>query len=201
MQEPQKAPEHKLSRDDIVTAVAHLIAEQGLETLTMRNIARQVGCSVGTLPHYFSGKEDIVVAALNWSSERIMSRLSGLPPSEIHLGNLYHLLSTSMPLDAQSDTEWRIRLCLWDYAATNNDMRDSVNAIADTANQMLVRLVSYLQDTGEIRRELDPELVAISVYQMCIGAGFNMLHQPLEQREAQLQPLYFFIESIKASNA
>lgn len=198
---PQKNNDNKLNRDEIVAAVAQLIAEQGLENLTMRNIARYIGCSVGTLPHYFSGKEDIVIAALNWSSERIFNHLGNLPQSEIHLDSLYPLLSSSMPLSMLSDTEWRVRLCLWDYATTNEEMRHSVNAIADAATTMLVRLIRHLQAGGEIRKNLAPEITAAGIYHMCIGAGFNMLHAPMHEREAQLKPLYDFIENLRPLDA
>lgn len=193
-----RTTEHKLSRNDIVAAVAELIAEQGLETLTMRNIARHVGCSVGTLPHYFDGKDDIVIAALNWSNERIFSRLGGMPDSEIHMENLYPILSTSMPVDRLSDIEWRVRLCLWDYAVTNDEMRASVNLIADYAHELLTALISSLQKHGEIRKDLDCDSTALTLYHMCIGAGFNMLHRPFEKREQELQPLHLYIESLRA---
>jgi len=192
-----KQTESKLSRDDIISAVAHLIAEEGLENLTMRHIAKQVGCSVGTLPHYFSGKEDIVIAALNWSSDRIMTRLSAMPPSEINLENLYTLMSASMPLTDLSDIEWRVRMSLWDYAVTNEDTRDTVHAISKVSNEILVELIAYLQSVGEVRKELNQEATALAIYQMCIGAGFTMLHTPMDTREAQLIPLYNFIENIR----
>lgn len=195
-----KQSESKLSRNDIVTAVAHLIAEQGLENLTMRNIARHVGCSVGTLPHYFDGKEDIVEAALNWSSDRIMKRLSEMPPSEICLANLYQIMSASMPLNDLADTEWRVRLCLWDYAVSNEDTRDAVAAISHYATDILVDLVMYLQSTGEVKESVDPHSTALGIYQMCIGAGFTMLHTPMDTRVEQLKPLLGFIESIRADD-
>jgi len=193
-----KQTDSRLSRDEIVSAVAHLIANEGLENLTMRHIAKEVGCSVGTLPHYFSGKEDIVIAALNWSSDRIMSRLSAMPPSEIKLENLYGLMSASMPLGELSDIEWRVRMCLWDYAVTNEDTRDIVNAISKVATDILVELLDYLQTIGEVRKDINRETTALAIYQMCIGAGFTMLHTALDTREAQLKPLYNFIETIRA---
>ena len=196
-----KVPEQKLSRNDIVAAVAHLIADQGLESLTMRNIARHVGCSVGTLPYYFEGKDDIVIAALNWSSERILGRLNNIPPDDIDFEILYPLLTAAMPVNEQSDTEWRVRLCLWDYAVTNEEMRESVNAIEAVAIQTLTRLVKYLQDKGEIRKMPDETSVALAIYQMCIGASFNMLHKPMSERSAQLEPMFNYIESIRDKNA
>lgn len=192
-----KSTDHKLSRNDIVAAVAHLIAEQGLESLTMRNIARHIGCSVGTLPHYFEGKDDIVIAALNWSNERILGRLSNLPASEIHLETLYPLLTAAMPTDRQSDMEWRVRLCLWDYAVTNEEMRESVNAIEDAAIHTLNSLVGYLQEAGEISNATDANTIALTMYHMCIGASFNMLHKSMEGRDLQLQPLFSYLEGIR----
>lgn len=194
-----KANDQKLSREDIIAAVAQLIAEQGLETLTMRNIARHVGCSVGTLPHYFDGKDDIVIAALNWSTERVFGRISNLPPSEVHLENLYPVIKISLPTDELSDIEWRVRLCLWDYATTNDEMRQSVTEIGDAALEILANLLVYLQGHGEIEKGLDVESTALHLYQLCIGTGFNMLHTPMQDREKQLQPLYNYIESIRAS--
>lgn len=194
---PNKNTE-KLNRDDIIAAVALLIADQGLENITMRNIAKHVGCSVGTLPHYFEGKDDIVIAALNWSSERIFNRLASMNDNEIHLTNLYPLLSASMPVDRQADIEWRVRLCLWDYAVTDDEMKLSVNATGSYAKELLTSLIMHLQAQKEIRPTIDPEICALTFYQMCSGAGFSMLHQPFDQREKQLKPLLSFIESIKA---
>ncbi|CAA0098110.1 HTH-type transcriptional regulator BetI [BD1-7 clade bacterium] len=192
-----KSTDNKLSRDDIIAAVAELIAEQGLENLTMRNIARHVGCSVGTLPHYFDGKDDIVIAALNWSNERIFSRLGSMPLDEMRLEYLYPLISTAMPIDQQSDIEWRVRLCLWDYAVTNEDMRSKVNDINETVTEMLTGLLVHLQKSGDLTDNLDSEVTALTLYQMCIGGGFNMLHYPIDQRQNKLKSLFNYIESIR----
>ena len=193
-----KSSDNKLSRDDIIAAVAQLIAEQGLENLTMRNIARHVGCSVGTLPHYFDGKDDIVVAALNWSNERIFSRLGNMPIDEMRLEYLYPLISSSMPVDKQSDIEWRVRLCLWDYAATNEEMRAKVNDINETVTELLKDLLGHLQKSGDIKPGIDREVTALALFQMCIGGGFNMLHYAIEERQNKLQSLLGYIESIRA---
>ena len=192
-----KSSDHKLSRDDIITAVAELIAEQGLENLTMRNIAKQVGCSVGTLPHYFDGKDDIVIAALNWSNERIFSRLGNMEMDEILLETFYPLMRTAMPVDGVSETEWRVRLCLWDYAVTNEEMRETVNNINSSVTELLKEILDHLLENGEIKAQADKDTTALTLLHMFIGGGFNMLHTPLAEREAKLQPLFNYIESLR----
>lgn len=188
----------KLNRNEIIEQVAQLIAAEGLQKLTMRNIARHIGCSVGTLPHYFEGKTDIVIAALNWSNERIFTRLNQLPNNEIQLSSLYPLISASMPSDQQADTEWRVRLCLWDYAVTDDEMRLSVKAITQGTIDILQSLLLSLQEKGEIKASIDTQTCAITLFQLCIGAGFNMLHLEHRHREQQLTPLFNFIEMIQA---
>ncbi|MCY4045498.1 MAG: TetR/AcrR family transcriptional regulator [Cellvibrionales bacterium] len=189
--------ESKLSREDIIASVAELIAEQGLENLTMRNIANHVGCSVGTLPHYFDGKDDIVVAALNWSNERIFSRLGNMPLSDIRIDSLLPLIASAMPIDEHADIEWRVRLCLWDYAVTSSDMRETVNTINQTVIELIEGLIEQLQKNNEVQPELNTKITALTFYQLCMGGGFNMLHSPLAEREEKLQPLLHYIQSLK----
>lgn len=192
-----------LSRNDIVAAVADLIVEQGLSALTMRTIAAKLGCSVGTLPHYFKGKEEIVTATLNWSNERIMNRLDSVPPGELSIDTLLPVVTSTLPLDDISDREWRIRLCLWDHALTQPLLEQTLLQVTDQANEVLQALVRQLQHTGQITGAIDAGTIAMTLYHMTIGMSFNMLHYPLPQREAMLRPLVFYIDSLRtpAANA
>lgn len=188
----------KLNRDDIIAKVADLIAEEGLQNLTMRNIANHVGCSIGTLPHYFKGKDDIVAATLNWSNERIFSRLGNMPISDMSVDVLLPLITAAMPIDEHADREWRVRLCLWDYAVTNNDMRETVNTINQAVIDLIEGLIKELQTKGEIDADKDASLTALSLYQLCMGAGFNSLHSTLKERRSKLLTVTHYIESLRA---
>jgi AcrR family transcriptional regulator len=46
-------------------AAAGIIASEGLEALTTRNLARSMGYSIGVLSHYFTSKDQIVIAAIS----------------------------------------------------------------------------------------------------------------------------------------
>jgi AcrR family transcriptional regulator len=186
-----------LSRDDIVAAVADLIVEQGLSALTMRTIAAKLGCSVGTLPHYFKGKDDIVAATLNWSNERIMGRLNAMPPGELSVETLLPVVISSLPLDEQSDREWRIRLCLWDYALTQPVLNQTLREVTAQANEVLERIIGHLQQRRLLTNAIDAGMIATTLFHMTIGMSFNMLHQPLQQRAVMLQPLTHYIDTLR----
>ena len=61
--EPRKVPSQKRSRKTMATiyeAAAHIFAEIGYAEATTDQIAERAGISIGTLYHYFSGKEAIL---------------------------------------------------------------------------------------------------------------------------------------------
>lgn len=194
----QHSEEYENHKQSMIAKVAVLIAEKGIADLTMRNIANHVGCSVGTLPHYFSGKEDIVTAALNWSNERILSRIDGMPTHEISLDSMVPLVLASFPLDEQSDMEWRVRLAFWDYAATHSELLEALTSVKNEAMAVLGGIIAFLQEKGEIKADRDPEVMGQTIYHLSTGLGFNLLHLPISGREQGLEPMIEYINSLRA---
>jgi AcrR family transcriptional regulator len=60
---PKVSAEHKEGiRDRLLDAAHACLLEKGLEGLTTRDVLERAGLSAGTLYHYFSGKDDLVMA-------------------------------------------------------------------------------------------------------------------------------------------
>ena len=60
---PKVSAEHKAAvRERLLDAAHACLHEKGLEALTTREILDRAGLSAGTLYHYFSGKDDLVMA-------------------------------------------------------------------------------------------------------------------------------------------
>jgi AcrR family transcriptional regulator len=70
-------------REAILAATQRLVAEQGLDALTMRAVAREIGYSVAALYEYFPAKEDILACLFFEGTEgltgRMRSALAALP--------------------------------------------------------------------------------------------------------------------------
>ena len=47
-------------QDEILDAFARIVTQQGINNTTMRDVAREVGCSVGTLYNEFANKEALI---------------------------------------------------------------------------------------------------------------------------------------------
>ncbi|MBK7904923.1 MAG: TetR family transcriptional regulator [Proteobacteria bacterium] len=62
-----KAVDHDERREQIAHAACIVVANHGFEQATVVRIARAAGYTTGMLPHYFSSKQDILLAALRGS--------------------------------------------------------------------------------------------------------------------------------------
>ena len=71
-------------RTGALSATLRVIARDGLEKTTIRSIAKEAGCSAGSLAHYFRDKEDILRQALELADARISKRMADIivPASE-----------------------------------------------------------------------------------------------------------------------
>jgi AcrR family transcriptional regulator len=60
---PKVSEEHKAKvRERLLDAAHECLLEKGMDGLTTRNVLERAGVSAGTLYHYFSGKDDLVMA-------------------------------------------------------------------------------------------------------------------------------------------
>ncbi|VEP11428.1 TetR family transcriptional regulator [Hyella patelloides LEGE 07179] len=65
-----KIVDHDRYRQEILTKCFDLFAQRGYGSLTMRQIAKEIGVSTGTLYHYFSSKEDLFVQLIEEITEQ-----------------------------------------------------------------------------------------------------------------------------------
>lgn len=75
-----------LRKDEIITTALRVFAEKGFENTTMQTIANETGISKGLMYHYFSSKNDIVQACLEWAmddSKNLIDEMEHLPGTSI----------------------------------------------------------------------------------------------------------------------
>lgn len=65
-----KIVDRDLYRKELLNKCFDLFAQRGYGSLTMRQIAKEIGVSTGTIYHYFSSKEDLFVQLIEESTEQ-----------------------------------------------------------------------------------------------------------------------------------
>ncbi|HET9770866.1 MAG TPA: TetR family transcriptional regulator, partial [Acidimicrobiia bacterium] len=70
-----KQVDHESRRRELTGAVRRVVGNGGLESLTVRAIAKESGWSTGVLAHYFESRADLLLAAFQDVYENAMARI------------------------------------------------------------------------------------------------------------------------------
>lgn len=115
-----KAVDHDERREQIAHAACIVVANHGFEQATVVRIARAAGYTTGMLPHYFSSKQDILLAALRLSLLRIEARLRDAGSQG---PDLLAVLTEALPLDESRFQECAFWTAFWGQVSTDSDAR------------------------------------------------------------------------------
>ncbi|OLZ64953.1 transcriptional regulator [Streptomyces sp. IMTB 2501] len=140
-------------REEVLAAAMDMIAERGLEKLTMAALGREVGMSSGHLLYYFHSKDELLLQTLEWSegrlgAERVRLLDRGGPARE----RLDAYVDLYVP-DGHRDPHWTLWLEVWNRSQNADDeARARQAAIEGAWHRDLVALIAEGISRGEFRR-------------------------------------------------
>jgi TetR/AcrR family transcriptional regulator, transcriptional repressor of bet genes len=106
-----------IRREQICRAAATVIAREGFAGTTMRMVAEEAGVSTGMLNHYFTNRQDLLVHALEFVSERahvrMVEAIEGLPPGR---ERLVELLDAVLADEREMAETWRVWIAAYGEA-------------------------------------------------------------------------------------
>lgn len=190
--------DHDQRREDVASAAASLIARSGLEALTTRALAKEMGCSIGVLSHYFSSKEEIVIAAFQWADQRIDMRMQeAIDADSPGLEDFIPIIKAGLPLDEESDLEWRVRLNLQTFALTHDaslaTQLDKMQGFYD----LMVDMIKGMQERGVLRSDVPAEDITSVSFDLVNGMAKNLLMRPYAEREKHAAYLFRMLEQLR----
>jgi AcrR family transcriptional regulator len=175
-------------RQEIVGAVCRIIATDGLEGASLREVADEAGLAVGSVRHYFDSSDDLLAYSFAAVSDRILTRLNrarrGLDPAAGEPDTsraVLTLLGEFLPLDE----ERALDACAW--LAFRNAARirpflageadRSHRAVAAVVGQVITRLLRGHDDTAD---SAGPQLVTAAEHLLATldGLAMHALLQP-----------------------
>lgn len=191
--------DHDSRREEVASAASRLIAERGLEALTTRALAKELGCSIGVLSHYFNSKEEIVLAAFQWADQSIDQRMqAAIVDQDISLDYFIPMIQAGLPLDEASDREWRVRFNLYNYCLTRGGEGLSAQIEkTDLFRDLMLGLITALQKKGEVRQDISADLITKMAFDMVIGAAQNLLMVPMARRREHARYLFDIVEQLR----
>lgn len=161
-------------REDVLAAAMEMIAERGLEKLTMAALGREVGMSSGHLLYYFGSKDELLLRTLEWSEGRLGARRRQLLAQDVPArARLDAYVDLYVP-QGHRDPHWTLWLEVWNRSL-NADAggRDRQAAIEGAWHRDLVALLAEGVSRGEFRA-VDPDRVATRLRALLDGLSIHL---------------------------
>lgn len=179
-----KIVDHEERRTTIATAAAELIAEAGVEAATMKRIGARAGGTTGAVTHYFSDKDELVLAALLLVDGSMQRRFAtALETAETPIDALV----AALPNDDESRRDWRVWSVFSDYATRSESLlaqyRTSSSAWLDAAIEIIA--VQYSRTHEQAR--LDAEMLVAVVDAIGDAASVDPNSWPADRQRELLQ--------------
>ncbi|MEU9557881.1 TetR/AcrR family transcriptional regulator [Streptomyces fumanus] len=161
-------------REDLLAAAMAMIAERGLERLTMAALGREVGMSSGHLLYYFRTKDELLLQTLEWSEGRLgaeRGRLLTRPGGARERLDAY--VELYVP-DGHRDPHWTLWLEVWNRSQNApDDARDRQAAIEGAWHRDLTALLAEGVSRGEFRA-VDPDRFATRLRALLDGFAIHV---------------------------
>ncbi|ACL41529.1 transcriptional regulator, TetR family [Pseudarthrobacter chlorophenolicus A6] len=173
-----KIVDHDERRLELVDATWRIIAREGMEGATMREIALEAGFANGALKPYFPTKDTLLEFAFSHVFNRTNRRIADVTGGRSGLDALSAFCLEVLPLDEERINEARIVIPFWQKAVTDPGKaeihRQSMEEWVDTIRHYLAEARS----SGDVRAAVDDSLLARQLLNMLLGAQIEAALAP-----------------------
>ncbi|KNH16407.1 TetR family transcriptional regulator [Arthrobacter sp. ZBG10] len=165
-----KIVDHHERRLELVDATWRIIARNGLEGATLREIALEAGFANGALKPYFPTKDTLLEFAFSHVFNRTNQRIARVLGTMTGLAALRAFCLEVLPLDEERINEARIVIPFWQKAVNDpQKARIHQQSMAEWATT-IQRLLAEARAAGDIRAAVDDALLAGQLLDMLLGA-------------------------------
>jgi AcrR family transcriptional regulator len=194
-----KVVDHDAQRVKFAEAAMSLIARHGLEGVTMRAVAAEAGLSYGSLFHYFSSKDDLLMHIVRHTSELQTHRVNAFTSQHSGLKALEHLLCDDAIITESTREDWMVWVTFLYKAALHESFAEMHAELIDGWLARIRRLLEDAQEAGEISRTLDVDFEAKAIWAYSAGIGqLSLLHSGLLPVDVQKQLISAYLEKLVA---
>jgi AcrR family transcriptional regulator len=167
-------------RQEVVEAVWRIIAVDGLERASLREVADEAGLAVGSVRHYFAGSEELLAFSFATVIDSIVARLERAVPDvqrrapvgQEQRAAVLTLLGEFLPLDEQRAVE----ACVWMAFRNAARIRPFLAAEADRSHREVAAVVGRVitvllpEDASEEELVVEAERLLATLDGLCMHA-------------------------------
>ena len=165
-------------RAEILSAARRVIGQKGFEGASLREIARELGCTTGVLMYHFVSKEALLRAALEAVFRPFEERLVSARSGADRLAEMRQLLLYFLPLDEPKQATVRLWLWIVLRAAVDQSLAFDYRQRSGALRAGFTQLLAEGQQAGELRADFDPAVEVDTLFALVDGLAIHALAVP-----------------------
>lgn len=184
-------------QNEIVATSIKLISEGGIQNLTMKTLAANLGVTEPAIYRHFSSKMDILFAMLDLVANSNKKFKQEIEEKEPSMSLLEHMFVNNSEMFIKNP-ELSSIIFSEEIFQNNEILADKVLKIMEERNRLTCKVIEDVQKTGEIRSDIPPQkltLIIIGTLRLTIStwklSGFSYdLDSELSQNWAAISCLF-----------
>ena len=176
-----KVVDHVERKRELSEAVWRVILRDGLEGVSVRNVAAEAGWSTGSLRHYFGTKEALLGAAAALMEERVLGRFEGRQYGGSPRTAVREVLCEVLPLDEDRRTEGELWFAFAARSLVDPKIAGEYGLVFDGVRELCGRIIGQMAEGGWLVSGLDPEVEAARLHALVDGLAVHGLMKRLDE--------------------
>lgn len=192
-----KIVDHDQRRVELVDATWRIIARQGMEGATMRDIAVEAGFSNGALKPYFPTKADLLTFAFRHVFNRTNQRIALSTFNKTGTAAIRALGLEVLPIDEEKVNEARIVIPFWQKAVTDPHKMAIHRESMEQWRLALMRYLGEARKAGAITTAVHDDVIREQLMNLFLGAQITAaLAGPEEDHPSYVDQLDGFLANL-----
>jgi TetR/AcrR family transcriptional regulator, transcriptional repressor of bet genes len=180
---------HDARRELVAEATWAVIRRAGLSGASLREIAREAGCTTGVLTHYFRNKDELLLFTFSYAMRNVAGRMNAHVRGDAGaVERLLAVMSEALPMDEERRLEVLVYFGFLEAAMRDDDLAAEFGRRYDEWSRLVSGLVA--EHLGKrARREADAigALLLAVVDGIAVGAVTNPDRFPPAQQSDLLR--------------
>ncbi|WP_051515816.1 TetR/AcrR family transcriptional regulator [Candidatus Blastococcus massiliensis] len=185
-----KIVDHDERRRSVIEATWRVIAREGIASATTRGIAREAGCSIGVLAHYFADKAELMASAMLAAHAEVRARLD---PELTGLASVRQYMVECLPVDERRRFLAVVEVSFWGQAVGNPRLVDVYAGEVEGFRSTLRTRLVQAREQGELRPDVDVEAVVHELHVLNDGLS---IQAALHAHSASAQQQVAMVDSV-----
>ncbi|GAA4577301.1 TetR/AcrR family transcriptional regulator [Planotetraspora kaengkrachanensis] len=164
-----KIVDHEARRRHIVDALLRIASRDGLDAVSLREVAAEAGVSMGMIQHYFATKDRMLMFALTQLNARIGERVAAAMDAPSPRAFLRAAILELLPLDDERRSEARIGLAFLARSVVADEPADLLRQALPYVIGFYAEQIRAAQELGQVHADLDSRIEAVILYTMAQG--------------------------------